>query len=197
MTSILLDGPPPQVKISDHRRTDLVIAKINLIVDAQKVIPLFLDAKPQKAEIGGRIFTFRFANSLKTVLINEMPFQFEFGGLPRPISVGNKKHFIRFSVLPTGIEPGCVRIINMEEWLTDTRNVPYANPNATPISGANGSQFTNQNKSNMDGKFNLIFFKMNIVQILIFFKFRYSLKCRIVIDGSFDKWVLQYRQQWP
>lgn len=45
--SIKLEGPPPQVKIGTVKRTDLVVAKINLIINARNMVPVFLDAKPQ------------------------------------------------------------------------------------------------------------------------------------------------------
>lgn len=44
---IELEGPPPQVKIGTVKRTDLVIAKINLIINARNMVPVFLDSKPQ------------------------------------------------------------------------------------------------------------------------------------------------------
>lgn len=45
--SVKLEGPPPQVKIGTVKRTDLVVAKINLIINARNMVPVFLDAKPQ------------------------------------------------------------------------------------------------------------------------------------------------------
>jgi hypothetical protein len=60
----------------------------------------------------------RFVDALSTVLINEQPIKVEFGGLPKPIIVHGKKHFIRFTELPRGVRPGCIDIINMEgSWL--------------------------------------------------------------------------------
>ncbi|KAJ8944028.1 hypothetical protein NQ318_021744 [Aromia moschata] len=52
-TTVKLEGPPPQVKISETRRTDLVAGKINLFINAKIVVPVFLDAKPQKFMIDG------------------------------------------------------------------------------------------------------------------------------------------------
>lgn len=111
---VKMEGPPPNVKIGTIKRTDLVAGKINLIINARQMVPVFLDAKPQKFDIEGKIHTLRFVDALKTVLINEVPFKVEFGGLPKPITVHDKKHFIRFSVLPRGIKPGYVNIANME-----------------------------------------------------------------------------------
>ena len=45
--SIKLEGPPPQVKIGTTKRTDLVLGKINLIINARNMVPVFLDSKPQ------------------------------------------------------------------------------------------------------------------------------------------------------
>ncbi|XP_049825333.1 uncharacterized protein LOC109601802 isoform X2 [Aethina tumida] len=110
---VKLDGPPPQVKIG-RQRTDLVAGRVNLIINAKKIIPVFLDAKPQKFVLDGETLTLRFVDSLKTVLINDCPFKVEFGGLPKPVTIHGTKHFIRFSVLPNGVKPGHVRIKDME-----------------------------------------------------------------------------------
>ncbi|XP_046395554.1 uncharacterized protein LOC124162898 isoform X2 [Ischnura elegans] len=109
-----LAGPPPQVRIGTERRTDLVAGKINLIIDARDMVPIFLDAKPQCFEIEGRPHTLRFTHALRYVVINGRQFRVEFGGLPMPIIVHDRKHFIRFSVLPRGIMPGYVSIAGME-----------------------------------------------------------------------------------
>lgn len=45
--SVKLEGPPPHVKIGTVKRTDLVVAKINLIINARNMVPVFLDSKPQ------------------------------------------------------------------------------------------------------------------------------------------------------
>lgn len=120
VTVVKMEGPPPQVKIGTVKRTDLVCGKINLIIDAKTIVPLFLDATTQKFNIDGETHTLRFINSLRNVLINDVSLKVEFGGLPKPISLGNKKHFIRFSVLPRGIKPGHVSIKDMEPALTDS-----------------------------------------------------------------------------
>ncbi|XP_076394034.1 pcf11 cleavage and polyadenylation factor subunit isoform X4 [Megachile rotundata] len=112
--SVKLEGPPPHVKIGTVKRTDLVVAKINLIINARNMVPVFLDAKPQIFEIEGKPHTLEFIDSLQTVLLNGRPFKVEFGGLPKPIIVRDKKHFIRFSVLPRGVRPGYVKIAGMK-----------------------------------------------------------------------------------
>lgn len=110
---VKLDGPPPQVKIGDITRTDLVAGKINLIIDAKTIVPVYLDAKIQKFDIDSKVHNLQFVDALRTVLINDVQFKVEFGGLPKPITVNGNKHFIRFSVLPKGIKPGYVDIKDM------------------------------------------------------------------------------------
>nr|XP_021187068.2 pre-mRNA cleavage complex 2 protein Pcf11 isoform X1 [Helicoverpa armigera]XP_049697497.1 pre-mRNA cleavage complex 2 protein Pcf11 isoform X1 [Helicoverpa armigera] len=109
-----LEGPMPQVDIGKAKRTDLVAGKINLIVNATQMHPVYLDAKVQKILVNGQFLTVRFVDSLRTVLINEQPFKVEFGDLPKPIVVGSEKYFIRFSALPRNIKPGYIQIANME-----------------------------------------------------------------------------------
>ncbi|KAK9738323.1 CID domain [Popillia japonica] len=113
-TMVKIEGPPPQVKIGQTKRTDLVAGKINLIVDAKTMIPVFLDAKLQTFDINGQTHTLKFVNSLQMALIDDTPFDIEFGGLPKPIVLHDKKYYIRFSVLPRGIKPGQVNIQDME-----------------------------------------------------------------------------------
>lgn len=64
-------------------------------------------------EIEGKPHTLEFTDALQTVLLNGRPFKVEFGGLPKPIIVRDKKHFIRFSVLPRGVRAGHVKITGM------------------------------------------------------------------------------------
>ncbi|CAK1542774.1 unnamed protein product [Leptosia nina] len=109
-----LEGPLPQVDIGKEKRTDLVAGKINLIVNATSVCPVYLDAKVQKFHVNGKFFSIRFVDSLRTVLINEQPFEVEFGDLPKPILINGEKYFIRFSALPKFVKPGQVEIANME-----------------------------------------------------------------------------------
>lgn len=152
MRVVKMDGPPPHVKIGTVKRTDLVAGKINLIINARQMVPVFLDAKPQKFDIEGKIHTLRFVDALRTVLINEVPFKVEFGGLPKPITVHDKKHFIRFSVLPRGIKPGYVHIANMEGQrlvMSPRNDTETNNDTATEISAA---PLTNEPALPMMGK---------------------------------------------
>ncbi|XP_032523087.2 pre-mRNA cleavage complex 2 protein Pcf11 isoform X1 [Danaus plexippus] len=109
-----LEGPLPQVDIGKTKRTDLVAGKINVIINATNICPVYLDAKVQKFHVNGHFFTIRFVDSLKTVLINEQPFKVEYGDLPKPIFVNGEKYFVRFSALPKNIKPGQVEIADME-----------------------------------------------------------------------------------
>lgn len=59
--------------------------------------------------------------------MNGRPFKVEFGGLPKPIIVRDKKHFIRFSVLPRGVRAGHVKISGMRG------EDPVESPPATPL----------------------------------------------------------------
>lgn len=107
-----IDGPPPQVKIGGLR-TDLVVAKINLILDARIMTPVFLDSKQQTFDVDGKMHTIQFADYLMSVLINNEPSTVEFGGLPKSFYVRDKKHFIRFTALPNSVEAGKCYIKNM------------------------------------------------------------------------------------
>ncbi|KRT84698.1 hypothetical protein AMK59_1819 [Oryctes borbonicus] len=112
---VKIEGPPPQVKIGQIKRTDLVAGKINLIVDAKTMVPVFLDGKLQKFDINGQTHTLKFINSLQMALIDDNPFDIEFGGLPKPIILHDKKYYIRFSVLPRGVKSGQVSIKGMDD----------------------------------------------------------------------------------
>ncbi|CAG9820212.1 unnamed protein product [Phaedon cochleariae] len=113
-TRVKLEGPPPPVKIGETRRSDVVAGKINLFIDAKIVVPVFLDARVQRFSLDGQTNTLKFVNALESVLINEVLFDVEYGGLPKPIVVHGKKRFIRFSVLPKGVRAGRAKIVDME-----------------------------------------------------------------------------------
>ncbi|XP_073846203.1 pcf11 cleavage and polyadenylation factor subunit isoform X2 [Musca autumnalis] len=106
------EGPPPQVNIGSLRR-DLVVGKINMIVDAHNVIPLFLDARIQTFRLGDVEHTVQFADNLLTVLLDGAPTRVEYGGLPKSLYLGANKYFIRFGALPQGVVAGKVHIKDM------------------------------------------------------------------------------------
>ncbi|XP_050071761.1 uncharacterized protein LOC126559634 [Anopheles maculipalpis] len=105
-------GPAPQVKIGDSRK-DLVAGKINMIVDAKYMIPVFLDCKPQMFEVYGVMHRLQFADFLLTVLIDEQPFPVDYGGLPMLVRSRDRDYYIRFTALPNGVVPGRVYIRDM------------------------------------------------------------------------------------
>uniref|UniRef100_A0A182SS17 Uncharacterized protein n=1 Tax=Anopheles maculatus TaxID=74869 RepID=A0A182SS17_9DIPT len=105
-------GPAPQVKIGDSRK-DLVAGKINMIVDAKYMIPVFLDCKPQMFEVYGVMHRLQFADFLLTVLIDEQPFPVDYGGLPMLVRSRERDYYIRFTALPNGVVPGRVYVRDM------------------------------------------------------------------------------------
>ncbi|KAJ2945092.1 hypothetical protein O0L34_g9148 [Tuta absoluta] len=140
-----LEGPLPQVDIGKEKRTDLVAGKVNLIVNATQMCPVYLDAKVQKFVVNGQFFTIRFVDALKTVLINEQPFQVAFGDLPKPITIGNEKFFIRFSALPRNVKPGYINIANMEGC-----TIPALMPPVMPMGMGVGMAPMNSNAMEID-----------------------------------------------
>lgn len=106
------EGPPPQVNIGPLRR-DLVAGKINMIIDAHNVIPLYLDARIQTFLLGGKEHSIQFADNLLTVLLDNKPIRVEYGGLPRSLFLGGKKYFVRFGALPRDVIIGKVQIKDM------------------------------------------------------------------------------------
>lgn len=154
-----LEGPPPQVAIGEQKRRDLVVGKINLIIDARNVQPLFLDAKPQLFEVDNHINTIRFVDSLQTILINEKPFKVEYGDIPIPIFLGKRKHYIRFTALPRSVIPGQVNITNMEGYkpnISHIDNNSYNNQ-ITSKSALSDAQLNPENENSQSGTNYLIF----------------------------------------
>lgn len=104
----VLEGPPPTVKIGNDRRLDLLAGRVTMIIDAHSVIPVYLDLKLQHFEMDGKIFTLQFKDALRTAVVDGNPYRVDFGGLPMAIHLEGRKHFVRFSSLPRGVEPGRV-----------------------------------------------------------------------------------------
>ncbi|XP_058455421.1 uncharacterized protein LOC131432880 [Malaya genurostris] len=107
-----ISGPPPQVKIGKSRN-DLVAGKINMIVNAETIIPVFLDSQVQIIEIHGQMHKLQFADFLLTVIINDQPFLVEYGGLPKVFKLRGKDYYIRFTAVPKLVVPGRVYIRDM------------------------------------------------------------------------------------
>lgn len=109
---VRIEGKAPEVKIG-VKRNDLVLGMVNIVIDAEMMIPIFLDTTVQYFEYKGRIYTLQFADFFLSVLINNEPFKVEFGGLPKNYMIHGQKHFIRFTGLPDGISPGRVNLRGM------------------------------------------------------------------------------------
>ncbi|XP_058118043.1 uncharacterized protein LOC131260360 [Anopheles coustani] len=105
-------GPAPQVKIGELRN-DLVAGKINMIVDAKYIIPVFLDCKVQTFELNGQAHTLQFADFLLTVVLDEHPYPVDFGSLPKVFRLRGREYYIRFTSLPNNVQPGNVYIRDM------------------------------------------------------------------------------------
>ena len=63
-----------------HYRPDLCAGYVQLIIDGDlnQQVRLYLDAKPQRVDIDGKPHVLRFADRLKTLLINGHPFKVRF-----------------------------------------------------------------------------------------------------------------------
>lgn len=109
---VRIEGKAPEVKIGLPRR-DIVVGLINMMIDAEIVVPVFLDTTLQYFEYKNQIFTLQFADFFLSVIINNEPFKVEFGGLPRNYMLNGQKHFIRFTVLPDDVTPGHVNLRGM------------------------------------------------------------------------------------
>lgn len=109
---VRIEGNAPEVKIG-RKRNDLVLGLINIVIDAEVMVPVFLDTTVQYFEFKGKIFTLQFADFFLSVVINNDPFKVEFGGLPKNYMLNGQKHFIRFTGLPDNVAPGRVNMRGM------------------------------------------------------------------------------------
>ena len=126
MRDVFLDGPPPNVKIGETR-PDLCLGRIYALLDGNLVdrMPVFLDNKPQRIDIAGKPHVIQFVEGFKTLTINGHPFRSDFGGFPMVISVNGKKHYLRLSQLPSGV--------NLD-------NLPRHRNNSAPRASSPGQQ---------------------------------------------------------
>ncbi|KAJ1521390.1 hypothetical protein ONE63_003065 [Megalurothrips usitatus] len=110
---------PPMVHVGNQRR-DLVAGSVLLIIDAEveKAVTIYLDAKPQRFDIDEIPHIIKFADGLSTILVNNHPFNVEFGGPVVPITVDNRRHYMRLTALPEGVVPGEVEIVSMSRFRT-------------------------------------------------------------------------------
>lgn len=109
---VRIEGNAPEVKIG-RKRNDLVLGLINIVIDAEVMVPVFLDTTVQYFEFKGKIFTLQFADFFLCVVINNESFKVEFGGLPKNYMLNGQKHFIRFTGLPDNVTPGRVNMRGM------------------------------------------------------------------------------------
>lgn len=109
---VRIEGNAPEVKIG-RKRNDLVLGLINIVIDAEIMVPVFLDTTIQYFEFKGKIFTLQFADFFMSVIINNDPFKVEFGGHPKNYMLNGQKHFIRFTELPENVAPGRVNMRGM------------------------------------------------------------------------------------
>lgn len=111
--SVKLEGPPPSVNIGTTKRQDLVAGRISIIIDNSYTVPVYLDAKPQRIDVGNTALIFRFIDGLMRALINDQPFKVNYNGPPQVIIVRGNKHYLRFTGLPSNIRPGYAAISQM------------------------------------------------------------------------------------
>ena len=138
---IRLEGRPPKVDIGKHKNTDYVAGQVELVIQDKKVVPLFLDAKPQRFSIDGIPFVIKFIDSFKAVAINGVQFPVEFGGNPIFINVRGFRRRLRFMNLPPGIVPGKMNIKGMDvDGTTLIPSYPSSPPHSMPSSMHSGGQ---------------------------------------------------------
>ncbi|BFG05094.1 uncharacterized protein DMAD_03910 [Drosophila madeirensis] len=107
------EGPPPNVDIGRVRR-DLVVGKINMIVDAHTIVPLFLDARQQTFQLGAEQHSIQFVDSFQYALLDGQLQKIEYGGLPKGMKLnGGRSCFIRFGTLPKGVVAGKTHVADM------------------------------------------------------------------------------------
>ncbi|XP_060652307.1 uncharacterized protein LOC132788764 isoform X3 [Drosophila nasuta] len=134
------EGPPPNVDIGRVRR-DLVVGKINMIVDAHTIVPLFLDGRQQTFLLGAEQHSLQFVDSFLYALLDGQLQKLEYGGLPKSMKLnGGRNCFIRFGTLPKGVQAGKAHVQDMVYIKTDApaeppQPPPLPVPVAAPIQG--------------------------------------------------------------
>lgn len=139
---VRIEGKAPEVKIG-QRRNDIVLGLIHMMIDAEIVVPVFLDTTEQYFEYKSKIFTLQFADFFLSVIINNEPFKVEFGGLPKNYLLNGQKHFIRFTVLPEDVVPGQINMRGMK------RTHLFKNCKSPPLHYDNNSQSSSISSQNI------------------------------------------------
>jgi len=111
--SVKLEGPPPSVIVGTTKRQDLVAGCITIVIDNTFTVPVYLDAKPQRIDVGNTPLILRFIDGLMRAMINDQPFKVNYNGPPQAIIVRGTKHYLRFTGLPSNVRPGYAVISQM------------------------------------------------------------------------------------
>lgn len=114
--TIRLVGNPPSVTIGKEINKDYLLGKISLVINAntKRMIPIYLDAKPQKLTIDGKIFILKFIHNFDKITLNTIAFAVHFGGLPTSISVRQCRKYLSFSHLPPDVIIGQTTVMGMD-----------------------------------------------------------------------------------
>lgn len=133
--SVKLEGPPPSVNIGTSKRQDLVAGRITIIIDNTYSVPVYLDAKPQRIDVGNTALILRFIDGLMRAMINDQPFKVNYNGPPQAIVVRGNKHYLRFTGLPPNVRPGYAAISQMMGVVLteDTTTEPLPTISVPPI----------------------------------------------------------------
>lgn len=108
-----VEGPSPQVRIGALRR-DLCAGRVDLYIDSTHKLTFFLDALPQSFELDGVVHTLQFYDYFMTAMIDGQTFgNVQYGGMPKRFRIGARERFIRFAVLPDGLQAGRVHVKSM------------------------------------------------------------------------------------
>lgn len=113
--SIQIEGPAPQIQIGPCR-SDLVLGTISLIVDSTVRVLLYLDTDVQHfwLDDDSSLHSIQFADYFQTVLLDGHQLAVEYGAMPKRVSIGGRIRYIRFTVLPGGLDgSGHLRFANM------------------------------------------------------------------------------------
>jgi len=90
------------------------VGKINMIVDAHTIVPLFLDARQQTFQLGAEQHSLQFVDSFQYALLDGQLQKIEYGGLPKGMTLnGGRNCFIRFGTLPKGVIAGKTHVADM------------------------------------------------------------------------------------
>ncbi|KAF0290075.1 Pre-mRNA cleavage complex 2 protein Pcf11 [Amphibalanus amphitrite] len=110
--ALSVEGPAPGVAIG-RRRTDFCAGKIKMIIDGNETVPIYLDCKPQRFDVAGKPHVLRFRDGFLRMELNGHVMRTEFGGLPVPVVVGGRKHYIRLTRVPVRVRPGRMEMKGM------------------------------------------------------------------------------------